>query len=287
MHEEQLVGLAYLEAVTDLQQRVRSAHPTAGVFEAADFQWWWRKERSTDTHPQLLWFDDTGRPSAAVIATDWGDTIGLDPIVLPDATPDWIGHVVERGLAHADDSGLAHLDVAVERNNETLAEAIRGLGLTSVRDEGVDSWMDAAERPEVTELHPDYRLATRLETASTPHHMIERGGPDVERRLRQTSLYRPGLDLVVLCDEDVAGYAMFWLDHVTSTGLVEPMRTEDAHQRRGIARHLLTAGIERLAAAGAGRIKIAWDPGNPGANRLYPSVGFAAARECLVLSRPA
>jgi len=37
-----------LEAVTALLQRVRSAHPTAGLYEAADLQWWWRTPRSTD-----------------------------------------------------------------------------------------------------------------------------------------------------------------------------------------------------------------------------------------------
>ena len=67
-------GAGYLQAVTTLLQRVRAAHPTAGVFEAADFQWWWRSPRSTDALPQLFWFDDSGLPEAAVIATDWGST---------------------------------------------------------------------------------------------------------------------------------------------------------------------------------------------------------------------
>ena len=43
--------------------------------------------RSTDNLPQFFWFDDSGRPEAAVIVTDWRGWIGLDPIVMPDATP--------------------------------------------------------------------------------------------------------------------------------------------------------------------------------------------------------
>jgi hypothetical protein len=34
--EEHRVGLRYLEDVTALLQRVRRAHPTAGLYEAAD-----------------------------------------------------------------------------------------------------------------------------------------------------------------------------------------------------------------------------------------------------------
>jgi hypothetical protein len=96
MREQHRVGVHYLEAVTALLQRVRRAHPTAGLYEAADLQWSWRTPRSTDTVPQLFWFDHLGRPEAAVIATDWGDGVALDPIVMPNATPEWIAHVVER-----------------------------------------------------------------------------------------------------------------------------------------------------------------------------------------------
>src|SRR4051794_7144784 len=102
------VGLQALEAVTVLLQRVRDAHPTAGLYEAADLQWWWRTPRSTDDLPQLFWFDN-GQPIAAVIATDWGDHVALDPMVMPEATPGWTAHVIEQGLAHAARSGLGTL----------------------------------------------------------------------------------------------------------------------------------------------------------------------------------
>jgi GNAT superfamily N-acetyltransferase len=94
--------------------------------------------------------------------------------------------------------------------------------------------------------------------------MIHRSGPDVETRLRQTSLYRPDLDLLVLDSRDgVAAYGLLWFDPETVTGLVEPMRTEDDHQQRGLARHLLTVVIDLLAEAGAVRIKICFEPDNP------------------------
>lgn len=286
MREERRVGIRYLEEVTTLLQRVRKAHPTVGVFEAADYQWWWRKPRSTDRVPQLFWLDDAGRPEAAVVATDWGDAIGLDPIVMPDASADWVAHVVERGLAHATESGFDAVEIVIDRADDRTTEVLARHGFTTMKDEGVDSWLPAVDRPVVSALHSDYRLATRLDTLATPHHMRERNGPDVEERLRQTSLYRADLDLVVLDGHDQpAAYGLFWMDPATATGLVEPMRTEEQHQRRGLARHVLTAGINLLAEAGADRIKIAWEPGNPGSSALYPSVGFKTARLCTVVSR--
>jgi len=280
MREEHRVGLRYLEAVTALLQRVRGAHPTKGLYEAADLQWWWRTPRSTDHLGQLFWFDDRGRPEAAVIATEWRDRIALDPIVMPDATPGWVAHVIERGLAHASESGFEAVELEVDRSDDVLREVLVGHGFAIKEDEVVESWLAADARPEISPLHEDYRLFSRLDTTPRPHHMIDRSGPDVEQRLLQTSLYRPDLDLVVLDrDDNTAAIGLFWYEPETATGLVDPMRTEDDHQRRGLARHLLTAGIDLLAEAGAERIKIVFEPDNPASSHLYLSVGFEPVKQ--------
>lgn len=286
MCEEHRVGIQYLQEVTTLMQRVRAAHPTAGQFEAADHQWSWRKPCSTDVFPQLFWFDDAGRPEAAAIATEAGDAILLDPIVMPDATTDWIAHVVERGLAHVNEAGFDAVEFVIDHTDDVMADVLAGHGFTIMEDELVESWLTADARPATSLLHSDYRLASRLDTLSAPHHMIQRVGPDVEERLRQTSLYRPDLDLLVLDSSDrVAANGLFWFDPETATGVVEPMRTEDDHQRRGLARHVLTAGINLLADAGADRIKICFAPDNPAAKGLYLSVGFEPVKHCAAVSR--
>lgn len=285
--EQHRFGLGYLEAVTALAQRVRAAHPTAGIYEAADFQWWWGRPRASDGIAQLFWFDDTGRPEAAAIATDWRETTDIAPIVMPNADPDWISHVIERGLAQVSEKGLEGVGIVIDRADSVMVEVLGGFGFTQLDDELGDAWLSADARPGVSELPSGYRLATRLDTVSTPHHMVPRSGPDVEDRLHQTSLYRADLDLVVLDgDARAAAYGLFWLDPETRTGLVEPMRTEDEHQSRGLARHVLTAGINRLFDAGAERVKIAWDPKNTPAHKLYTSVGFGSPRECATVTRP-
>lgn len=283
--EQQLLGRGYLEGVTTLLQRLRGAHQTKGLFEAADLQWWWRTPRSTDELPQLFWFDQLGRPEAAVIATDWGSQVALNPMTMPDADPDSVAHLIERGLGHASEHGLDTVSLEVDREDDVLRDVLAGHGFAIEEDGLVETWLSRDARPDVSPLHDDYTLMNRVETSQRPHHLIKRSGPDVEDRLRQTSLYRPDHDLVVLDrDGTNAAHGLFWHDPVTATGLVEPMRTEDEHQKKGLARHVLTAGIDLLARAGAERIKICFRPGNAAAKGLYLSVGFEPVKQTDVFS---
>ena len=286
LREELRVGIDYLEAVTALLQRVRGAHPTIGLYEAADLQWWWRAPRPTDTLGQLFWFDASGHPEAAVIITDWGDRIAFDPFVMPDATPEVVAHVIERGLAHAGESGFDAVELEVSQDDDVLRAVLPGHGFV-MTEEGfiVESWLAADTRPEISELHEGYRSTTRLATMDRPHHN-QRSGPDMSQRLLETSLYRTDLDLLILDPDDKpAAYGVFWYDPSTATGLVEPMRTEDDHQKKGLARHVLTAGVDLLAKAGAERIKIVYEPDNPASGHLYRSAGFETVKQTDVFSR--
>ena len=285
LRERQLVGLRGLEAATALLRRIRRSHPTDGLHEAADLQWWWRTPRSTDKMPQIFWFDHLDRPEAAVIATDWGDGISLDPYVMPEAGPRWKVQVIERGLAHAHECDLTNVEFEVDLADTAMRELLVSRGFEPREAGVVETWLDVEARPVVAPLHHGYRLTNRLANKHVPHHMVKRSGAEVEMRLLQTSLYRPELDLLVLDDrESVAAYGLFWYDPETATGLVEPMRTEDEHQRLGLARHLLAAGISRLADAGAERIKICFKPNHAPSRHLYLSTGFEPIRETVVFA---
>ena len=288
LREESRVGLAYLEAVTRLLQRIRRAHPTKGLYQAAELQWWWSIPRRTDSLGQPFWFDHAGRPEAAVAMIDFTDgssalydEVTFCPFFMPDPDPEQVAHVVGRGLALAGEYGFGSVELEVDRADDTMREVLAGHGFT-LKDEGVmiEAWMPASERSEVSPLPNDYRLVSRVETMHRAHHMSERNRPFVEERLLQTSLYRPDLDLLILDGGDeLAAYGLFWYDPETATGVVEPMRTKDEHQRRGLARHLLTVGIDLLAEAGAERISIGYEPDNPASGHLYRSVGFEAVHQ--------
>jgi GNAT superfamily N-acetyltransferase len=145
----------------------------------------------------------------------------------------------------------------------------------------VSCWLDAPDRPRVSDLASGYRLLSRADRPKTPHHMIMRNGEHVAERLLECSLYDPSLDLFVEApDGSIAAYGLFWPDPVTGVGLVEPMRTEDAHQGLGLARHVLTAGVERLAGAGCTRMKVTYMDDNPVSKHVYVSSGFQPTSYC-------
>ena len=78
---------------------------------------------------------------------------------------------------------------------------------------------------------------------------------------------------VVLTDWGRAwGCDLIVVDPVTKVGLVEPMRVEDEYQRRGLARSMLGAGLDRLAARGALRLKVGYS--TDAARALYVGAGF-------------
>ena len=267
-------GLDSLRLVTDLLQAARLEHPTAGSWEAADFQWWWRVERESDSMEQLFLIGDDGAPVGAAIFTRWSSGWGFEVLTRP-STADAAAALVELSadrLAALEPRGIESI---VRDDDENLIGVLTDAGFVKTDETDATTWLDAARRPEPTAPPEGYRLLDRSETADRPHHFITRSGEGVEERLQQTSLYDPTLDLLVVDDADgVAGYVLFWFDPVTNTGLVEPVRTEEGHERRGVARHILTTGIDRLARRGAERIKVNFQGDNPGARALYLGLGF-------------
>jgi GNAT superfamily N-acetyltransferase len=272
IHEVRASGLEYLVLATELLQRARLADAVAGVWEAADLQWWWRTPRPSDAIDQLFWIGDEG-PVASVVLTDWGRGWGCDPIVVPGVSTVPLSTVWARAVEAIDALGLEAVDVLTRDDDLELRGLLAGAGFVADDERSGITWMNAQDRPEVAGLPEGFVLVDRAQETTRPHPMRRRSGEEVEARLLQCSLYDPALDLaVVAADGQVAGYSLFWFDPVTEVGLVEPMRVEDAYQRRGLARALLTEGLDRLAKRGARRLKVGY--ATDVARGLYVGAGF-------------
>jgi ribosomal protein S18 acetylase RimI-like enzyme len=270
--EVRATGLEYLALATELLQRARLADAEAGVWEAADLQWWWRTPRHSDAIDQLFWIDDEG-PVAGVVLTDWGRAWGCDPIVVPGVSTVPLSTVWGRAVKTIDALGLEAVEVLVRDDDFELLGLLAGAGFVAGEERSGITWLDAEDRPNVAPLPEGFVLVDRAGETTRPHPMRRRSGEEVEARLRQSSLYDPALDLAgEAADGQVAGYALFWFDPVTEVGMVEPMRVEDAYQRRGLARAMLTAGIDRLAKRGARRLKVGY--ATDAARALYVGAGF-------------
>ena len=209
-----VTGLPYLRLATTLLQRMRLATPAGpaggippagGIWEAADIQWWWRQERTTDRDGHLFWLDEDSEPLAGVIRTDFGHSLQCDVLILPDDP------AFERTVWQA----------AIAWTSAAVAAELSAAGFGPDGQPGVVScWLEASRRPAVPALIPGYRLRSRADAPDRPHPLAARNGAQVEQRLRQCSLYRPELDLMVEAPGgQIAGYGLFWANPVTGTAL--------------------------------------------------------------------
>lgn len=277
MERRNAAGREYLVLVTELLQRARLATDEGGEWEAADMQWWWPRDQHADPEDATFWFDDAGRPVAAVTFNDWGHHLGCEVLTIPDATDLAPTTLWPHALARVELLGAKPIEVAVGDNDVATGALLRGAGFAAVEPAAMSCWMPAGDRAAVPTIAAGYSLRSIAERATDPHHMAARNGLHVRERLGECSLYRPELDLYIEApDGAVAGYGLFWADPVTGVGLVEPMRTEEGHQNKGLGRHLLRSGLELLAQSGCSRLKVTYLENNDPARLLYLGSGFQA-----------
>jgi hypothetical protein len=214
--QRDVAGLEYLATVTDLLQRLRLADSDAGLWEAADFQWAWRRE----AHPTAarFWYDDRG-PVAAAVLTEWGHCVQCDVLANPtNATAPW-----EYALRAATSRPARPIEIAVRDDDPHTTERLLKAGFVRTDEHYITSAMRPQDRPSPAPLPPGYTLRSRAHVSSRPHHMVLRNGESVAERLADCSLYQPELDLSVEGpDSDVVADGLFWADPVTGVGLVEP-----------------------------------------------------------------
>jgi GNAT superfamily N-acetyltransferase len=272
VREVKAAGRKALMLATELLQRARRADPQAGLWEAADVQWWWRRPRQSDEVEKLFWIDDEG-PVAGVLLTSWTDDAWqCDPVVVPRASGVDPGVVWTRAMEHAATHAAHRFEVPVNDDDRIFLDLAQRSGLTAGAQDST-AWMDAADRPAVPAPPEGFVLVDRTQRWDAPHPMRHRNGDSVAQRLDQCPLYDPALDLAVeTADGRVAGYSLYWFDPTTKVGLVEPVRVEDEFQRQGLARVMLSAGIDRLVTRGAQRVKVSYE--TDAAAALYLGVGF-------------
>jgi ribosomal protein S18 acetylase RimI-like enzyme len=285
LRQRRVGGVDYLALVTDLLQAARRQATHAGVWEAADLQWSWRRDQHHDAEAATFWLNGS-QPVAAVVSTDLTSRVDLDILRVDPGSSELLDVVWPRVMERVEELADSTIEMLIDEADSTLAAALGRAGFVASDHSDVTTWMDAGSRPSVTPPPAGFRLVSRDQVGELPHHMIARNGDAIGQRLAECSLYRPDLDLAVYDgDGAVAAYGLFSADPQTGVGLVEPIRTEDAFQQRGLARAVLTAGLDRLAAAGCKRFKVSYEPDNAASRHLYLSTGFIGTSTSRTWSR--
>ena len=114
----------------------------------------------------------------------------------------------------------------------------------------------------------------------------------VEKHARVAGMpgYRPDFDLVAVApDGTFASFCIAWLDDETGIVEFEPVGTDPAFARRGLASAVMNTAMTRAAALGAGVALVTSRGGEKGirGTSLYRSLGFRQVRETVPFRRPA
>ncbi len=200
----------------------------------------------------------------------------------------------EERLAKVRGDGIHSLTVWAHEDDDLRCELLRSSGYHPV--DGVEQqWRYDLDAPVVEiplpagyhlhALHEGLELLERCYASGLAFHnndlhtaVDNRADPAWYRSLQNAPLYRRDLDLVIsAADGSIASFCTIWFDDVTRSAYFEPVGTVPAHQGRGLAKALLTAGLMRLQRMGATRAFVGGF--SPAANGLYRSV-MGADFEC-------
>jgi RimJ/RimL family protein N-acetyltransferase len=278
-------GEEYLRLTTETLQSIRLGHPTTGVWEAADLQWWWRKDQHPDPARQSFWVQD-GSPVAGAVLSDWGDRLSLDLLVPERGRTELLDLMEPVARQMTDNAGGVPLEMVVRDDDPVMIALSTRLRFKPSAEAGADAWLAPAHAPPQAPLPERFTIGSRDEFSEREHPTAARNGPHVAQRLEECGLYQQSLDLAIYGpDQEVAAYGLFWADPVTEVGLVEPIRTNDEFQRRGLGSALLRAGMTRLVDRGCTRIKVTYLLDNEASRRLYAGCGFTLLVTCTTYQR--
>ena len=270
-------------AVTQLLLDARGEDPMAGLWEASDLQWWWATDDGQSVRRDTFWLDDKGQPDACLLTGQNGAMTYTEflwrPSLPPESRDRIVKEVVGRLVEYRNMPGK-QVWITVDERDTTLLQLLESQNFKhDPADDIVQMWLRPSEQV-ISAILPDGMTFddARAIDPEKPHHLVKRNGDGIAEKLAQQSLYRPDLDLCIrAATGDVAAYCLCWMDSINKVGLFEPVRTEDAYQKRGLGRAMMVEGIRRLTEHGASLIKVSRDRKNIASGRLYKSVGFIDA----------
>jgi ribosomal protein S18 acetylase RimI-like enzyme len=227
--------------------------------------WTWHDDGELEGR---VWTGDVGRDravAAAITETVGAETTGPLAVWSADDDPDSIATFERLGFVRAD-----------RRLSQWQRRESEGAPAPPPLPDGY------AIRP----LHGPEELQARVDVHRSAFPTSRLNVPKYERLTRMPH-YRFEDDIVVEApDGSFAAFAMAWWDPAGRVGEFEPVGTHPAHQRRGLARALLTFGLDRYFERGARVVQVYADASEAGPEALYEAIGFRRRAFHLRFERP-
>jgi mycothiol synthase len=106
-------------------------------------------------------------------------------------------------------------------------------------------------------------------------------------RFMRSSDNDPRFDLVVVTpSNEFTSFCLGWVDQCNQVGLFEPVGTHPQYQHKGMGKAVLCEGLRRMKASGMRMAIVCAEYDNPGALKLYESVGFHPVNRLVTYFRP-
>ena len=256
----------------------RAGSPLVAGTPAA-IEWWYALTNPDPLADHLrLWYDED-RP----IAWSWHEPPEIEWHV-------WSGER-ERDVAAfrtivgtaAHEAGDGEVGVFAAEDDRASIEVLTALGFVAAGRQLSQFLCHPDDAPEPATLPDGYRIRGLRGADEFPGRVavhraaFSRSRLDTEmyERLLAAPHYRFEDDLVAEApDGSLAAFALGWFDPDGRVAEFEPVGTHPDHQRRGLARALLTAGLDRFFDRGARTVQVYADAAEVPAEALYESIGF-------------
>jgi GNAT superfamily N-acetyltransferase len=238
----------------------------------------------------LLWETEDGEPGAVLNPDGRGEAIlQIHPRHRDAALVEEMLSLAEQKYSTPDDGGQPHLRVWAHESDAILKQSLVQRGYAQSTRAEFQRWMHLDCPIHRVQPAPGYTLRTLGGDEEIPARSwaswraFHPDEPDESyqgwewyRNVQRAPLYRRDLDLVTVAPSgEIASFATVWYDPATRSGAFEPVGTMPEHQRKGLSRSLLNAGLLRLQKLGA---VIAYVSSYESvAHAAYESVGFSSS----------
>ncbi len=218
--------------------------------------------------------------------------------------PDWRGSASERELLRWADARLTAAARRLGRNcvqafvfadHAFQREVLHELGYVESDEDTILYSQPLSPSLPAPSLPPGYRwlppmrpewAAARAAAHADAFHPSKMTAAAYRRFMRASPDYEGDLDIVIVAaDGQSVAFAKVWLDDEARVGIFEPVGTRRDHQRLGLGRAVLRAGLRRMQARGMRVAQVGCDAKKAGNQAFYRALGFRERTRVLSCER--